>query len=144
MQPPLNEEVHDLALRIVNASAGDDESAAAEAYAALKNLCELNEGGDLDHPLQWEALGDFSESHVTALQAYEKGLHCALLLNLAEYTASIKFAMAESYHAEGQGADAYKFVREAKADAKNTGDDELKTAIKEFLAEITKKRPSAG
>lgn len=144
MHPPLYQEVHDLALRIVNASSDDDDHVAAEAYAALKNICELNEGGDLDHPLQWEALGDFSENHIAALQAYEKGLYCAARLNLAEYTASIKFAMAESYHAEGQGAEAYKFAREAKADARNTGDDELKTAIKEFLAEITKKRPSGA
>ena len=138
MRPPLCEKVHNLALGIVDASADADEAREAEAYAALKNLCELNEGGDLDHPLQWEALGDFSESHAAALQAYEKGLQCAARLRLPEYKASIRFAMAESYQAEGDVAEARKLALEARTDAKGTADDELKAAIKQLLVEIGK------
>jgi hypothetical protein len=104
----------------------------------LKELCALNEGGELDHPLQWEALGDFSESHVDALAAYEKGLQCAARLRLPEYKASIKFAMAESYFGEGNVAEARRLIREARTDAKGSADDELKAAIKEFLAELDK------
>lgn len=72
----------------------------AEAYDILRTLCETNEGGNSDHPLQWEALGDFSENHIVALNAYKKGLSCSEKLGLSEYSASIIFAMAESYKEE--------------------------------------------
>jgi hypothetical protein len=138
MRPPLYGAVHDLAVAIVNASADADEARAAESYAALRNLCESNAGGERDHPLQWEALGDFSESHAVALAAYEKGLQCAVRLRLPEYMASIKFALAESHHGEGDVAEARRLIREAKADAKGSADEELKEAINQFLAEIGK------
>lgn len=138
MRPPLYKKVHDLALDIVNASAEADEGRESEAFAALKGLCESNDGGDLDHPLQWEALGDFSESHADAMAAYEKGLQCAARLRLPEYKASIRFAMAESLHGEGDIAEARRLAREARTDAKGSVDDELKGAIKLFLAEIDK------
>lgn len=138
MRPPLYKKVHDLALAIVDASAAADEAGESAAYTALKELCELNEGGELDHPLQWEALGDFAESHVDALAAYEKGLQCATRLRLPEYKASIKFALAESYFGEGNVAEARRLAGEARTDAKGSADDELKAAIKQFLAEIDK------
>jgi hypothetical protein len=138
MRPPLYDAVHDLALGIVNASARDDETRRAELYAELKNLCLRSESGELNHPLQWEALGDFSDNAEDAHAAYAKGLECATRLNLGEYIASIKFAMAERHHDEGNTAEARKLALQARTDAKGTDDDQLKAAIKEFLAEIGK------
>lgn len=136
MQAPLYDAVLELAEAIVSASADADEARGVEAYAALKSLCELNEGGELDHPLQWEALGDFAESHAAAMKAYETGLQCAARLNLAEYAASIKFAMAEGHHDEGNVDEARRLAREARLDARRSDDKDLKAAIKQFLFEI--------
>lgn len=136
MQAPFYDEVHGLALDIVNASSNDDEASAVEAYEKLKQLCEANEGNDLDHPLQWEALGDFSNNPEAAMGAYKKGLACALRFNLREYTASIKFAMAESHHQQENFVEAIKFAKEAKVQADKMDDSELQAAIDGFLDEI--------
>lgn len=136
MQAPLYDEVHGLALDIVNASARDDEEEGAIAYAQLKALCDSNDGGEYDHPLQWEALGDFSHDHVEANAAYDKGLKCAQRLGLVEYIASIKFAKAESYNEEGYSAEALELANDALADAELAAETELLSAIKGFLTEL--------
>lgn len=64
--------VHELALNMVNSSAAGDEQSVSEAYSVLKDPCLTEEGDDLDHPLQWEALGDFSGSHSETLGVYQK------------------------------------------------------------------------
>jgi hypothetical protein len=46
--------------------------------------------------------------------------------------------MAERHHDEGNTAEARKLALQARTDAKGTDDDQLKAAIKEFLAEIGK------
>lgn len=135
MQVPLYDEVHGLALDIVNASARGDEEEGAIAYAQLKELCDNNDGCDNDHPLQWEALGDFSHDHVEAIAAYDKGLKCAQRLGLLEYIASIKLAMAESYSEVGNSAEAFVLANDAMADAEHAAESELQAAIKDFLNE---------
>jgi hypothetical protein len=142
MQAPLYDEVNELAIDIVNASANDDEKSADAAYAKLKDLCDSHDGGSLDHPLQWEALGDFSDSLEAAISAYEKGLQCASRQSLPEYAASIKFAMAESYYEQENFVDARRLVSEAKAAADNTNDIELQAAINGFLDEIRNCAPT--
>jgi hypothetical protein len=134
MQPPLYDVVHGLALDITNATALEDDEQAAEAYSLLKELCEGQEGTALDHPLQWEALGDFSEGHEEAMQAYNKGLNCSNRLGLSEYSASTKFAMAESYFEQSDIAEAQRLALEARAEMNN--DNELSVAISEFLDEV--------
>lgn len=137
MKTPLHDIVHKLALDIINASATDDIQAGADAYEALSQLCHDQEGTELDHPLQWEALGDFSDKPESAMQAYEKGLACAEKLALSEYLASIRFAMAESCYAQNDLAKARELAIQANTDAATTQDQELKTAISEWLNEIS-------
>tara|TARA_R110002049_G_scaffold265092_1_gene441217 strand:+ start:6552 stop:6971 length:420 start_codon:yes stop_codon:yes gene_type:complete len=137
MTAPLYDVVHNLALEIANASATNNEQAGLEAYEALKELCLSQEGSDLDHPLQWEALGDFSDNHEDALQAYQKGLVCSSKLGLLEYTASIKFAMAESYFEQNDISKAQQLASEANTEAACIDDNELKVAINEFLNEVS-------
>jgi hypothetical protein len=134
MQPPLYEVIHGLALDITNAVAIEDDDLAAEAYSLLKELCEGQEGTALDHPLQWEALGDFSEGHEEAMQAYNKGLNCSKRLGLSEYSASTKFAMAESYFEQSDISEAQRLALEVRAEINN--DNELTEAVNEFLNEI--------
>lgn len=137
MIAPLYDVVHGLAIDIANASAAENDQAGAEAYDALKELCQSHEGSELDHPLQWEALGDFSENHEEALQAYQKGLICSSKLALPEYSASIKFAMAESYFEQKNTIKAQQLASEANIEAARTNDKELKMAISEFLNEVS-------
>ncbi|WP_022958819.1 hypothetical protein [Spongiibacter tropicus] len=137
MTAPLYEVIHSLALKIVDASARNDENSGAEAYAVLKELCESNEGTKLDHPLQWEALGDFSESYIEAQTAYEKGLSCSSRLKLAEYSASIKLAMAESHFDNQNLKEAKRLAAEAKIEATKIKNMELRSAINEFLIQVS-------
>lgn len=137
MKAPHYDVVHGLAIAIANASEADDDQLAAEAYSSLRELCDNQEGTDSDHPLQWEALGDFSENHLEALQAYQKGLTCSENLDLHEYSASIKFAMAESYLEQEDSQEAKRLATEANVDAANAGANELNAVISEFLNELS-------
>lgn len=136
MVAPLYDIVHGLALDMANASASGNEQTGSDAYDVLKELCKNEEGGELDHPLQWEALGDFSENHEEALRAYKKGLSCASKLDLPEYSASIKFALAESYFEQNDLDKAQELATEASSEADSTNDNELKVAINELLNEL--------
>ncbi|MBC3765594.1 hypothetical protein [Neptunicella marina] len=138
MNAPLYDLVHGLALDIANASANENDTAGSQAYEALKELCQSHEGEELDHPLQWEALGDFSENHEEALQAYRKGLTCSSNLELSEYSASIKFAMAEIYFEQNNRNKAIQLASEADLEAASTNAYELKLAIKEFINELSR------
>lgn len=133
MRPPIYDEVHNLALAIVNASELDDDDLGAVAYKTLIDLCITHENTELNHPLQWEALGDFSESHNEAIQAYEKGLNCSNKLGLSEYSASIKLAMAESYFDQQNLVEAQRLALEANIEASVINNIELKASINEFL-----------
>lgn len=131
----LYDDIHRLALDIVNASTNSDEAARLAAYAKLTTLCETNANSELDHPLQWEALGDFSQDYGVAISAYERGLQCASRLELAEYIASIKFAMAENHHEQGFLAEAIRLANEALAEVEYTTEVQLQAAIESFLME---------
>ena len=77
MAEPIREEILQVCLDIVNASDVEDEERVKASFASLKKLCEASEATEDDHPLQWEALGDFSETYEDAVLAYEKGLKSA-------------------------------------------------------------------
>jgi hypothetical protein len=136
MRAPLYDDIHSLAINIVNASENGNEEKEVEAYDILRNLCDINEGGNYDHPLQWEALGDFSDNHIAAIDAYKKGLSCSQHLGLTEYSASINFAMAESYKGENDFIEAHKLALESLKLANTTKDKELKQAINDFIKEF--------
>ncbi len=144
MRAPLYEEIHRLSLIIVNATLEENDQQASDAYEALNNLCLENEASERDHPLQWEALGDFSEKHLSALEAYQKGLALSQKLALPEYTASILLAMAESYLEEGSTTKAMQLLDEAKNEASHSNDQALKAAIDELLAENNSERSPDG
>jgi hypothetical protein len=134
MNAELYDKVRDLSVNIVNASENQQPDLESKAYLELKTLCESNQYSDLDHPIQWEALGDFSENPVDALAAYKKGLACSEKLELTEYKASILFAMAECYLEQGKIDDAAQFSLLAQHQAEGGKNEQLKSAIREFLA----------
>ena len=133
MKAPLYDEVHRLAIDIANASAVDDFTSGAKAYDELRLLCFKNENKTTNHPLQWEALGDFSDNFKDATEAYLKGLSCAKELMLFEYESSILFALAELNLEEGNLESSNELAEKAKSI--KHGNVELHDEIAQFIKE---------
>jgi len=133
MNPPLYDEVHQMALDIVNASVSENTKLKWATYEKLKLLCEANENTKNDHPIQWEALADFTDNDAQAIIIYRKALSCAESLNLNEYAASINLAMAERCQDSGQSDTAFELAKKANELAKSTNNLELRQQISEFL-----------
>lgn len=138
MIAPLYDVIVGLAGDLVRASEKNNEQLAEENYECLLNLCNEHKSTEFDHPLQWEALGDFSTSLDDSVRAYNTGLECAERLGLTGYLASIRFALAEIYAERGDHEGAKQLCAEAKQHANDSdqADDALKAAIDEFLVEL--------
>ncbi len=136
MNSSLYDEVNSLAIDIVNASNLEDETAMARAYKLLAELCITNHDTNRDHPLQWEALGDFSDDFKSTVEAYEKGLACAIKLELNEYSASISLALSEAHLEQNKVSKAKELIMEAKDFAKTISDVELKAAIDTLASQL--------
>ncbi len=136
--PLLHNEVHELALDIVNASAVEDKISGWATYTKLKELCEKYEATELNHPFQWESLGDFTAANDQAISIYRKALIIAEVLGEVEYVASINFALAERYFEMKELEQAYSFSLHANEAAKSSEDSELRKEISELLLTITK------
>lgn len=132
--PPFYDEVHDLALRLVNSQ--DETKSYWQLYEKLRMVCENHADSVKDHPFQWETLADFTLDDVAALEIYAKALGIAEILGLKQYSASIQFAMAERYLQLGELENAFNFARCANEIAKNTNDLELRKEVSVFLLEI--------
>lgn len=137
MRAPLYEDIQRLSIAMVKASEQGNTTSETQTYTELEELCNSNESRDSDHPLQWEALGDFADNHVTALNAYRKGLFIANRLDLIEYTASIKFAMAEICYEKKDFNEAQSLALDAKDVANTSDDNQLMFAINDFLDEFS-------
>ena len=133
MRPPLYDEVHQLSIDVVNASASEDRSLEWEAYNKLETLCVLNKNSEKDHPIQWEALADFTRNADQALLVYQKALQCSILLGLNEYSASINLSMAERYLESKNVELALELAHRASELAKTTNNLELRKKISDFL-----------
>jgi len=136
MRAKLSDQIHALTQRIIAANDSGDEPAEIEAYEQLQALCHDNRNSNMNHPLQWEALGDFSASHAEAVAAYEEGLELAQKFKMKDFIASFKLALAESYLEAGDTKQALALLSEADSAAEDTDDYQLKGAIKELRAEL--------
>ncbi|WP_444912958.1 hypothetical protein [Microbulbifer sp. PAAF003] len=137
MITPLYDDVHGLALEIVNKSASGDKAGCQDSLNSLERLCAKYAGGELDHPLQWEALGDFSESCEDAIQAYTQGLNCSIKLDLPLYSASIALEMAERFLMLNKQDEALEFSHKARIYCVSAEDYELQESINNFLRNLT-------
>ena len=77
MKPDLYDEVHQLSIDVVNASSAEDTQQEWNEYNKLRELCTLNENTKSDHPIQWEALADFTSNNEQAITIYQKALQCS-------------------------------------------------------------------
>ncbi len=137
MKAPLYDEILDICQQIANASAQDDDDARSNACKNLQKLCATNQDSPKDHPLQWEALADFTEDGDLAIDIYAIALASADKLQLPTFTASIYLAMAQRQQEfEEETEKALEFAKKAEIASQNIDSEELKQEIKTFLAAL--------
>ena len=136
MKAPLYDEILDICQQIANASAQDDDDARSNACKNLQKLCATNQDSPKDHPLQWEALADFTEDGDLAIDIYGIALASADKLQLPIFTASIYLAMAQRQQEFEDSNKAIEFAKKAEVASQNIDSEELQQEIKAFLAAL--------
>lgn len=136
MKAPLYDEILDICQNIATASARDNDAAREDACKSLQKLCATNQDTPKDHPLQWEALADFTEDGDLAMDIYELALASAEKLKLPTFTASVYLAMAQRQQEFEETEKAIEFAKQAEIASASIDDDELKQEIKTFLATL--------
>lgn len=134
-RPPHYDKVLDLALEIVNA---EDQSSEWRAYNQLNAICHTHENTDLDHPFQWETLGDYTRDPEKALLIYVKALNLAKLNSFTDYVASINLAISEQYKELSNFDKAWEYANLAQESAVKLSDLSLKQEISELLIVLSK------
>ena len=129
--------VYVLAEELLEANNRKNQARFDELYAELKAICVDNEGTDKDHPVQWEALADFTEDGDEALALYSKALDKATAINSKDYMSSIAYSMAELQVQMGQIKAAVENLKNAKISANKIEDKQLKNEIHDLLVELT-------
>lgn len=135
MKAPLYSEILTISQNIATASANNNDDEREKSCKALQVLCATNQNTPKDHPLQWEALGDFTEDGDQAIEIYEIGVTTAEKLQLNNYLASIYLAMAQRYNEFENMEQAQVFAKKAN-DVNIIDCDELKEEITEFLQKL--------
>lgn len=136
MKAPLYDEILDICQLIATASAQDNDAAREDACKNLQKLCATNQDTPKDHPLQWEALADFTEDGDLSMDIYELALASAEKLKLPTFTASVYLAMAQRQQEFEETEKAIEFAKQAEIASTSIDDEELKQEIKAFLATL--------
>lgn len=102
-------------------------------YAELKQLCEVNDDTDKDHPVQWETLADFTDDLSLAVTLYKQALVKAEAINSKDFRSSIGFSIASLQVELGNKMDAIEHLEQAKLSANKISDKELKAEIHDLL-----------
>lgn len=137
MKAPLYNDILEICQNIANASAKDDDDARKSACADLQKLCATNQNSPKDHPLQWEALADFTDDGDQAMDIYQIGLAIAEKLTLETFIASIYLAMAQRQQEFEESTKALEYATMASKAAQNIDSEELKQEIQAFLSALT-------
>ena len=138
MKAPLYNDILSICQEISNASNTDNDDLRLASCKKLQVLCATNQGSPKDHPLQWEALADFTEDGDQAMDIYEVALAIAEKLNLATFSASAYLAMAQRQVEFEEKEKALVFANKANDAAQTIDSKELKTEITELLTQLTK------
>jgi len=137
MKAPLYNEILDICQNIANASAKDNDEARTSACKDLQKLCSINQNSPKDHPLQWEALADFTEDGEQAMDIYQIALAIAEQLKLDTFIASAYLAMAQRQQEFEENSKAVEYANLANTAAQNITSEELKQEIQELLSALT-------
>ncbi len=137
MKAPLFEDILKICQAIAEASEKSNETARDASYKELIKLCAANENTPKDHPLQWEALADFTNDSDQAIDIYQKGIDCAERLKLTDFIASIYLAMSQRHDEMEEMDKAVEYVNKSHALIADISNEELKTDIEAFLKDLT-------
>lgn len=108
-------------------------------YSQLKQMCEVNENTDKDHPVQWETLADFTDDLPLAITIYKQALVKAQEINDKDFRSSIGFSIAALQVELGDTTEAIEHLEEAKISCNKIVDKELKAEIHDLLEELKAK-----
>lgn len=137
MKAPLYNDILNICQNIANASEKGDDDARNSACGDLQKLCATNQNSPKDHPLQWEALADFTDDGDQAMDIYQIGLALAEKLKLETFIASIYLAMAQRQQEFEDNAKALEYATMANEAAKTISSEELKQEIQDILSTLT-------
>lgn len=137
MKAPLYNDILAICQEIANASNTDNDELRLASCKKLQVLCATNQDSPKDHPLQWEALADFTEDGEQAMDIYEVALATAEKLALPIFTASAYLAMAQRQVEFEEKEQALVFATKANEAAQTVDSEELKTEITELLAKLS-------
>ncbi len=137
MKAPLYNEILDICQNIANASAKNDDDARISACNDLQKLCATNQNSPKDHPLQWEALADFTEDGDQAMDIYHIALVMAEKLKLDTFITSVYLAMAQRQQEFEDNTKALEYANMASTTAQNISSEELKQEVQDFLSTLT-------
>jgi len=124
--------VHELAEQLMASAQKQDDEAFDALYSELKAICTDNEALETNHPVQWEALADFTPDYQEALTLYKKALQLALDGKERDIESSIYFSMASLHGELGEKEQALEYLAEAERSAKRSADKELISDIKDL------------
>jgi hypothetical protein len=137
MKAPLYNEILVICQKIANASEKNDDDARTNACGDLQKLCATNQDSPKDHPLQWEALGDFTDDGDQAMDIYQIALALSEKLKMETFIASIYLAMAQRQQEFEESSKALEYATLANATAQKINSEELKQEVQEFLSTLT-------
>ncbi len=137
MKAPLYDDILAICQDIANASNNDNDELRLASCKKLQVLCATNQGSPKDHPLQWEALADFTEDGDQAMDIYEIALATADKLSLPTFTASAYLSMALRQVEFEEKEQALIFATKANEAAQSIDSEELKADITDLLAQLT-------
>ncbi len=136
MKAPLFDDILRISQAIAEASASDNEAARDGSYQELIKLCANNDNSPRNHPLQWEALGDFTVDSEQAIDIYQKGLEIANKLTLTDFSASIHLSMGQRYQEMEELDKAKSSAAHAGELLANVVNEELKVEIEAFVKSL--------
>lgn len=137
MKAPLYNDILEICQEISNASTTDNDELRVASCKKLQVLCATNQGSPKDHPLQWEALADFTEDGDHAMDIYDVALATAEKLALPTFTASAYLSMALRQVEFEEKEQALIFANKANDAAQGIDSEELKAEITELLAQLS-------
>lgn len=105
-------------------------------YLALKQLCEIHDNTEKDHPVQWETLADFTEDLSLAITLYEKSLVKAEAINDKDFCSSISFSIGALKNELGDKTGAIQALEKAQVTSNKIIDKALKAEIHDLLVEL--------
>jgi tetratricopeptide (TPR) repeat protein len=137
MKAPLFDDILRISQAIADASASENEAARDTSYQELIKLCANNDNSPRNHPLQWEALGDFTLDSEQAIDIYQKGLDIADKLSLTDFSASIHLSMGQRFQEMEELDKAKVSAEHANSLSNKVVNDELKTEIETFVKAVS-------